>query len=157
MSRLVNVSRVVSVIVVCCALASCDRNDPFADGPNLGPSLGEVRLSFDSVPEPGEEITLNIEVTSNRALQGGPCINLYRWQPGYGPEVDWHLDLRSGLASADPTETPDCPADGIDLPTSLSFVLPPLDEEVYSLTYNWSDEQGQEGPGASLEFEVGAG
>jgi hypothetical protein len=106
---------------------------------------------------PGEEVTLNVEVTSDQSLTGGPCIDIYRWQPGYGPEVDWHIDLRSGVASEDETERPVCPTDEVDLPTSLSFDLPPLDEEVYRVTYRWSDANGEEGAPASLEFEVGAG
>lgn len=147
---------VAGLLLACCALASCEREDPFAGGPELGPSPGEVRLSFASDPAPGEQVTLDIEVTSERTLKGGTCIDLYRWQPGYGPEVDWHIDLRSGDATADLPEPPACPTDGTDLPSSLSFALPPLEGNVYQLTYTWSDVEGQQGPTASLTFEVDA-
>lgn len=141
-------------------IAGC-RDDPMSEPPELGASPGEVRLLPRGAISPGMRVTMDVEADPEQGLSGGICFRLYKWDRGWGPEVDWMVNARTDESREVRDAEVACPAVGAPLPTNFTFTLPDLDDGTYRLTYDWSREGDEsvgrlpeDGPDASYTFSV---
>ena len=132
-----------------CVLASVGacRQSVMDEPPTLGASEGEVRLAIDGDLTSGASVVVEVHADDPKAVVGGSCLTVSRWQSGFGPLPDWLIDAGSGRRwsfddRTEPSEVEkalaQCPGTGVALPATLQFVVPDLDEGTYRISYTWT-------------------